>query len=413
MFYKDVAKLVMGFLLLLISGGAYATPNLIVGSVSGSLGDTITVPVTFENNGSVGAMQATVMYDAAIMTANSVNGVALGATIFTPSVATAGQVVIAAANIPATNALTDGNITIEFTINAGASLGATNLTLSGVVFSDGAANVVANDTITNGIVTVTGPEVSITATDADAAEAATDTGTFTVTRTGSTAAALTVNLVVSGTATTVTDYVAIPATIVIPVGDASATLTVTPVNDVVTNEGDETVVVAIGASANYTVDVSPATVTIADDDAVDVSIVLTTQAEESATPVVGVFTVTRTGPTGSALVVNLIISGTAVNGVDHTAIPNTLTIPAGDGSATISVTPIDNGTVDGLRSIIITLDAGAGYNVLAAGNNAEIRIVDDEAVVVPSSIPTLSEWALILLSLMLLLVATRYSRRHQ
>ncbi len=45
------------------------------------------------------------------------------------------------------------------------------------------------------------PVVIITATDANAAEAGLDTGTLTVTRTGGTTGALTVNYSVSGTAT--------------------------------------------------------------------------------------------------------------------------------------------------------------------------------------------------------------------
>ena len=108
------------------------------------------------------------------------------------------------------------------------------------------------------------PTVTVVATDANAAEAATpDTGTFTVSRTGSTAAALTVNYTVGGTATNGTDYTTIPTSVVIPAGSASATITVTPIDDAV-SEGDETVVVTLSSSASYNVgSPSAATVTIA------------------------------------------------------------------------------------------------------------------------------------------------------
>ena len=88
-----------------------------------------------------------------------------------------------------------------------------------------------------------------------------------VSRTGSTAAALTVNYTVGGTATAGADYTALSGNVVIPAGSASATITVTPVDDTV-SEGDETVVVTLSSSASYNVgSPSAATVTIADDDA--------------------------------------------------------------------------------------------------------------------------------------------------
>ncbi|MEJ1962623.1 MAG: Calx-beta domain-containing protein [Gammaproteobacteria bacterium] len=86
--------------------------------------------------------------------------------------------------------------------------------------------------------------MTIAATDANAAEQGADTGTFTVTRTGTTAAALTVNLVLSGTATNGVDYQTIANTVVIPAGAASATVTVTPIDDAVV-EPAETVVATI------------------------------------------------------------------------------------------------------------------------------------------------------------------------
>ena len=111
------------------------------------------------------------------------------------------------------------------------------------------------------------PTVTVVATDANAAEAATpNTGTFTVSRTGSTAAALTVNYTVGGTASNGTDYTTIPTSVVIPAGSASATITVTPIDDTV-SESNETVVVTLSSSASYNVgSPSAATVTIADND---------------------------------------------------------------------------------------------------------------------------------------------------
>lgn len=92
------------------------------------------------------------------------------------------------------------------------------------------------------------PAVSIQATDASATEAPVTNGTFTVTRTGSTAAALTVNYTTSGTATGGTDYTALSGSVTIPAGAASALITVTPTGTA-SGQGIKTVVATLGSGA--------------------------------------------------------------------------------------------------------------------------------------------------------------------
>ncbi len=109
----------------------------------------------------------------------------------------------------------------------------------------------------------TKPTVSIVATDASASESG-DTGTFTISRTGSTSAALTVGLTVSGTATNGTDYTSITSTVTIPAGQATAKVVVNPKTDTVV-ESTESVIVKL-SSGPYTIDgaKASATVSIAD-----------------------------------------------------------------------------------------------------------------------------------------------------
>jgi extracellular elastinolytic metalloproteinase len=117
--------------------------------------------------------------------------------------------------------------------------------------------------------TPTGPVVTIAATDPDAGEGVTlpNTGTFTVSRTGSTASALTVNYAISGTATNGGDYQMLTGTVQIPAGQVSAPIVVTPIDDP-NPEPTETVIVTITPSPGYTPgDPSTATVNIADNDA--------------------------------------------------------------------------------------------------------------------------------------------------
>ena len=110
------------------------------------------------------------------------------------------------------------------------------------------------------------PVVTVIATDSSASEAGPDAGTFTVSRSGSTAQALTVYYTRTGTAQNGVDYETLPGSVTIPTGASSTTVTVTPIDDNQL-EGDETVVVTLSFSTGYTVG-SPgsATVVIHDND---------------------------------------------------------------------------------------------------------------------------------------------------
>jgi hypothetical protein len=113
------------------------------------------------------------------------------------------------------------------------------------------------------------PVVTIAATDPNASETGPDPGIFTVTRTGPTTSPLTVNYTVGGTATPGSDYVALSGSVVILSGQSSAQIVVTPIDDAVVNEGDETVIATLTANAAYLIGApSSATVTITDNDIV-------------------------------------------------------------------------------------------------------------------------------------------------
>ena len=226
------------------------------------------------------------------------------------------------------------------------------------------------------------PVVTMAATDPDASEAGADPGTVAVTRTGATTSALVVNLSIAGTATNGTDYLTIPSTVTIPSGQASATITVTPISDA-TAEASETVQVTLVASASYSIGAtSSATVTIADapPPATPVVTVVATDAaasEAGADP--GTFTLARSGATTAALVVNLSIAGTATNGTDYNAIAATATIPIGQATTTVPVTPKGDGVTEGSETVILTIAAGAAYTI-GAQNTATVTIADNVVV---------------------------------
>ena len=89
-------------------------------------------------------------------------------------------------------------------------------------------------------------------------------------------------------------------------------------------------------------------------------------------PVNGVFTVTRTGRAEQDTVVNLLITGSAVNGSDYGYIPNSVTIPAGVTTVEIAVTPyVLSGALE--KVVALALVAGPDY-VLGAARQASVTI---------------------------------------
>ena len=71
----------------------------------------------------------------------------------------------------------------------------------------------------------------------------------------------------------------------------------------------------------------------------------------------GTFTVQRTGDTSRALEVNYRVSGSATNGVDYQPLSGIVTIPAGQSTAQILVTPINRQQEGNDLNVTITLTA--------------------------------------------------------
>jgi hypothetical protein len=121
------------------------------------------------------------------------------------------------------------------------------------------------------------PIVTLAVTDPGASEKAAgqvvDPGQFTLNRTGSTAAPLTVGISLTGTATrgadyvlTVNDAVISGMTITIPAGQASVTVDVDVIDDLLVDPA-ETVILALTPTTAYLrAGASPGTVNLADDD---------------------------------------------------------------------------------------------------------------------------------------------------
>jgi subtilase family serine protease/subtilisin family serine protease len=216
------------------------------------------------------------------------------------------------------------------------------------------------------------PRVTVTATTPTAPELGTTPGILTVSRTGPVDDPLTVRYAVSGTATSGSDYVALPGTVTIPAQSTTATIVVTPIDD---TEGElpESVVVGLSVDPVYIVDTpGKATVTLISDE-VPPDLVIALLSTPSAVGAGAQFTITDTtknqgGGSAAASTTSYYLS------TDGIFDPSDILL----GSRTVTALPMgasDTGTVT------LTVPAGtpAGtYSLLARADAGNLVLETDE-----------------------------------
>ena len=249
----------------------------------------------------------------------------------------------------------------------------------------GAYSLTAKATDDNGAVTtsaaisiyVAPPTVSVTATDGAASEPGADTATFVVSRTGNTSQALAVNFTLGGTATNGADYVTLPFSVTIPAGALSQPISVTPVDDSVT-EGIENVTLTLAAGAAYIIGTpSDAAVTISDNDTPP-NVSITSPAGGAVFHAPATITITANASDadqgGSVSKVEFFRNGVKL-GEDATAPYSYVWSNAPVGSSTLTAVATDNVNVTGLSSPVtiivnapptVSISSPAGGSVFSA-----------------------------------------------
>ncbi|MXW49598.1 MAG: hypothetical protein F4171_00105 [Gammaproteobacteria bacterium] len=79
----------------------------------------------------------------------------------------------------------------------------------------------------------------------------------------------------------------------------------------------------------------------------------------------------------SAITLSYSVGGTAAAGVDYTALPGTVSAPAGDTSVDISVTITDDSADEGAETVMLTLTGGTGYTAGSPGVHT-LTITDND-----------------------------------
>jgi hypothetical protein len=295
--------------------------------------------------------------------ANGTDYATLSGTVTIPAGSTWVEVTLT----PIDDKLVGGNETAILTLSADVSYVVGSPNSAAVTIAD-------NDTF---------PTVTVVASEPNTTEGGARPGTFTINRDGGTTDPLTVNYSLGGTAANGRDYQELSGSLTIPIGAASANVTVRPIDDT-TVKGNRTVVLAVSTNPGYSAG-SPnnATVTIADNDQppppetptvslIESDLVASERGTDTAT-----LTVRRTGSQAAALTVRCTLGGTAINGVDYQSMAGSVTIPAGAASANIVVRPINDSQVEVPELVTVTLTPNTAYTVGPLAT-AVITIQDDD-----------------------------------
>jgi hypothetical protein len=104
----------------------------------------------------------------------------------------------------------------------------------------------------------------------------------------------------------------------------------------------------------------------------------------------GQFTLTRTGSTTNTLTAYYSIGGTATNGSDYSGLGGSVTFAAGATAATINLNVIDDLSIEGNETVVLSLNSDTAYTVGSA-NNATVTIADNDLPSLSINDVTISE----------------------
>lgn len=262
------------------------------------------------------------------------------------------------------------------------------LTVTLTAVTSGSAGISAND---NATITVTSEDVG-TATivhDNASEEAGLVDGTLVVSLDNSAVVPITFGYTVTGTATSGTDYTALPGSVTFPVGSTEQVITVDVLDDAA-YEDNETVIVtlssitsgpgAIGSPDN-------ASHIITSDDNVSLSIVKVGDASEPSTN--GTFRVSIPEAVDQDISFEFFVTGASTaGGSDYSITASPLTISSGDDNVTITVTPASDLLTESDETVIVQIDnITAGPANISATDTATMYIFDNNTQTVTLTSP--------------------------
>jgi methionine-rich copper-binding protein CopC len=241
-----------------------------------------------------------------------------------------------------------GTGTTQITINPSSDLASSTeyyVQIAATGFDDTAGNSYAGITDTTSLSFTTAPTLSIDDVSYTESSSA-GNATFIVTLSEASGQDVTVDYASSDvSATAGSDYTATSGTVTIAAGNTTATINVPILVDTL-DESNETATVTLSNASNASISDATGTLTIVDDDAAPTLSIDDVSYTESSSAGNATFTVTLSEVSGKDVTVDYASSDvSATAGSDYTAISGTVTIPAGNTTASINV-PILVDTLD-------------------------------------------------------------------
>ncbi len=165
-----------------------------------------------------------------------------------------------------------------------------------------------------------------------------------------------------------------PATVTIPINQATTTISVPIANDQ-EDEHDSIISVSIAANASYAIGTpGSASATVTDDDLTQISV--RADAETVTEGSTADFTFKRSGSVlGQPLTVDVTVtdSGSRLTGI----LPASVTFPANSATTSVSLATADDEVITHQSVVTVQIDAGSGYGIAGAGS-AKVTVQDDE-----------------------------------
>lgn len=334
---------------------AIVTPSLSINNATVTEGDTGTVTAEFTITMSVALTAPTVTVNY-----TTVNGTATAGTDY---IATNGTLTFAPGTTTQTVTVTVNGDTLH-EANETFRVALSGATNASVATANGTGTIMNDDPA---------PNLSINDATVTEGNAGTVNATFTVTLSFVSGQTITVDYTTAnGTATAGADYIAANGTLTFNPGETTQTINVA-VNGDTLNEINETFTVVL-SGANVTIATANGTGTITDDDPVpSLSIGDTAVTEGNAGTTVATFMVTLSAASGQTVTVDYATAdGTAIAGVDYTAVSGTLTFAPGVATQTISVDVIGDGAFENDETFMVTLSAPTNATIATATGTGTI-----------------------------------------
>ena len=179
------------------------------------------------------------------------------------------------------------------------------------------------------------------------------------------------------------DYLTRTGVLTIPAGKTQGSIEIPVLDDQIAEAREDLIVVLSDAVRGVIADALGTGTIIDNDDAevvptpsiVSVAAGATAAMEQGAVP--GSFIITRDTATDEPLTVHYTLKGTALNGTDYEMLSGVATIPAGETSAVVTVTPKDDAKREGNESVVLLLEPGDGY-AIASASAATVKITDHD-----------------------------------